>query len=108
MNECDYCSHCEMCRWIKDVEEQGCEFFDDNTGWVSVQERLPVEDGTLRGYLVSIKNWVGIANFVDGEFWEDYLQQARFNFPVQAWKYMPDSYEELMEERKKANKTSDG
>ena len=41
MTECDYCQHVEMCRWLKDVEEQGCEFFDDGNKWIPVSERLP-------------------------------------------------------------------
>jgi len=32
-----------MCRWRKEVKEQGCDFFDDGTAWIPVSERLPEE-----------------------------------------------------------------
>lgn len=29
MNTCDLCNHVEMCAWRKELNEQGCEFYDD-------------------------------------------------------------------------------
>ena len=43
LSKCDYCNHVEMCGWRKDVEEQGCEFFDDGSKWIPCSERLPNE-----------------------------------------------------------------
>lgn len=45
MSKCDYCNHVEMCGWRKDVEEQGCEFFDDGNKWIPCEERLPEATG---------------------------------------------------------------
>ena len=42
--QCDYCIHVEMCGWRKDVEEQGCEFYDDANKWIPVSERLPSKE----------------------------------------------------------------
>lgn len=39
--KCYDCNHCEMCAWIKEVEEQGCEFFDNGNRWIPCSERLP-------------------------------------------------------------------
>ena len=30
-----------MCGWRKDVEEQGCEFYDNGNKWIPCSERLP-------------------------------------------------------------------
>lgn len=40
-NKCYDCNHCEMCAWQKEVEEQGCEFFDNGNKWIPCSERLP-------------------------------------------------------------------
>ena len=61
--------------------------------WIPVSERLPKETGTLGGYLVSIGDWVGIAPFVNGKFWDNYLRQTLFEFPVEAWMPLPEPYE---------------
>lgn len=45
MTKCDYCQHVEMCGWRKDVEEQGCEFFDNGNRWIPCSERLPIRSG---------------------------------------------------------------
>ena len=29
MSKCDYCYHVEMCGWRENLEERGCDFFDD-------------------------------------------------------------------------------
>lgn len=41
MKTCDYCQHCEMCGWRKDLEDMGCDFFSDGADWIPVTERLP-------------------------------------------------------------------
>lgn len=41
--KCYDCNHCEMCAWRKEVEEQGCEFFDNGNQWIPCSERLPEE-----------------------------------------------------------------
>ena len=41
LKPCDYCIHAEMCGWRKDVEEQGCEFYDNGNKWIPCSERLP-------------------------------------------------------------------
>ena len=67
---------------------------DENPNeWIPVSERLPKETGTLGGYLVSIGDWVGIAPFVNGKFWDNYLRQTLFEFPVEAWMPLPEPYE---------------
>ncbi len=43
MTVCDYCQHVEMCGWRKEVNEQGCEFYDNGNRWIPVSERLPKE-----------------------------------------------------------------
>lgn len=42
--KCYDCNHCEMCAWIKEVEEQGCEFFDNGNKWIPCSERLPEDN----------------------------------------------------------------
>lgn len=44
MNTCDYCTHVEMCGWRKDVEGQGCEFYDDGNRWIPVKFRPLTEE----------------------------------------------------------------
>lgn len=41
MNKCDYCIHVEMCGWRKELEERGCDFFDDGNKWIPVTESMP-------------------------------------------------------------------
>ena len=60
--------------------------------WIPVSERLPKETGRLNKYLVSIGDWVGLATFVDGKFWNNYFRKSLFEFPVEAWMPMPEPY----------------
>ncbi len=59
MNTCAECIHAEMCRWMDEVERDGCDFFDGDP-WIPVSERLP-EDGTWNlftdGKAVSIERY---------------------------------------------------
>ena len=67
MRECDYCQHVEMCRWRKELEERGCDFFDGGNKWIPISERLPdknVEvlvttewDCITIGEMFSINDW---------------------------------------------------
>ena len=40
MNTCAECIHAEMCRWMDEVERDGCDFFEGDP-WIPVSERLP-------------------------------------------------------------------
>ena len=87
MKECDYCQHVEMCRWRKDVEEQGCEFFDDGNKWIPVSERLP-DIHYYESYLVTLKNGgIRVALFTEcnGKHWWTYDD-------VIAWMPLPKPY----------------
>lgn len=57
--------------------------------WISVEERLPEEDGTMSGYLVAIGEWVGILAFYGGEFRED-LFGRKPEFSVHHWMPLPE------------------
>lgn len=49
MKECDYCQHVEMCGWRKELEEQGCDLFDDVNKWIPVKFR-PLTDAEQKEY----------------------------------------------------------
>lgn len=68
-------------------------------GWIRVDKRLPIEDGTLRGYLVTHGTGVFIYYFVDGEFKEvnrvTYKLQRPHNYEnIIAWCPIPNPYSE--------------
>jgi len=56
--------------------------------WISVKDRLPEEDGTMRGYLVAVGNWVGIMPFFGGAFRED-LNGKKPDYHVHHWMPLP-------------------
>lgn len=58
-------------------------------GWISVKDRLPEEDGTMRGYLVTVGNWVGMMPFFGGAFREN-LHGKEPDYPVTHWMPLPE------------------
>lgn len=48
MNTCDNCIHCEMCRWINEVERDGCDFWDGNQKEEAIEEIRQAAEGLLR------------------------------------------------------------
>ena len=87
MSKCDYCQHVEMCGFRENLEERGCDFFDDGNKWIPVSERLPEEHGE---YLVTDKYgrvtsglWIGNA-----KRWKDVI----------AWMPLPEPYKAESEE----------
>lgn len=48
MNTCDNCIHCEMCRWINEVERDGCDFWDGNQKEEAIEEIRQAAKGLLR------------------------------------------------------------
>ena len=73
------------------------ERFED--GWIRTDERLPVEDGTLRGYLVTHGTGVSIYYFIDGEFKTvnrvtGYLERPKDYETIIAWMPFPEPYPE--------------
>ena len=87
MKTCDYCQHVEMCGWRKELEERGCEFFDDGNKWIPVSERLPSDGGN---YLITVadfrlghigENTVTIADF--------YAKEKKWNSAVDVYAWMP-------------------
>ena len=105
MNVCDYCQHVEMCGWRKDVEEQGCEFFDDGNKWISVSERLP--DGH-DWYLIVVKEKSSgyqyiprVATHMGDNQWliidtEDADEEWLDDLECVAWQPLPEAYKEGM------------
>lgn len=92
MSRCDYCNHVEMCGWRKDVEEQGCEFFDDCYKWIPCSEKMPEDIKAVNitwvnhnpvSYYEHVKDmpFVGTAHYGNGKWWwesptcEDYLAE---------------------------------
>lgn len=74
--------------------DMAIEALEKQQKWIPVSERLPKETGRLNGYLVSIGDWVGLAHFVDGKFWNNYFRKSLFEFPVEAWMPMPEPMKE--------------
>ena len=93
MRECDYCQHVEMCGWRKELEERGCDFFDDGNKWIPVSERLPEKEGL---YLVSVKNdherrYSKTCQYMGRNHW--FARQD-----VEAWMPLPEPYKAESEE----------
>ena len=82
MNTCAECIHAEMCRWMEEVERDGCDFFDGDP-WIPVSERLPEDTGY---YLTTTKY---------GEVYCDYWTGISFDRSetVIAWMPLPAPYE---------------
>lgn len=119
MKSCDYCTHVEMCGWRKEVEEQGCEFFDDGIAWIPVSERLPedikpviitwknTDPASYYQYIVG-KHFIGTGHYCNGKwFWyssvcEDLLAEYGKSdideldeaIEVIAWMPLPTPYRE--------------
>lgn len=88
--KCYDCNHCEMCAWLKEVEEQGCEFFDNGNKWIPCSERLPLPDENP-----VIVSWMGIVNigwFSCGR-WETGTRLPMDG--VEAWMPLPNPYKEV-------------
>ena len=60
-----------------------------DSGWISVEERLPEEDRTIHSYFVAIGDWVGIMAFYGGKFREDLFGKEP-DFPVHHWMPLPE------------------
>jgi len=95
MRECDYCQHVEMCCWRKELEERGCDFFDDGNKWIPVSEKLPDKEGY---YLCSVRYMYPPYNFFESEkvkYMDDVTIQkfdGGFNIEVKAWMPLPPCY----------------
>lgn len=98
LKPCDYCIHVEMCGWRKDVEEQGCEFYDDANKWIPCSERLPKPNevvllcgqyNMLCGYINDEGRWYSMS----GDGWETDME-----FPdkgkIIAWMPLPEPFRE--------------
>jgi len=48
MNTCDNCIHCEMCRWIDEVERDGCDFWDGNQKEEAREEIRQAAEGLMK------------------------------------------------------------
>lgn len=65
--------------------------------WISVKDRLPNEDGTMRGYIVAIGDQVDVMPFFDGAFREG-LHGEQPAHPVHHWMPLPKSPEEVKQD----------
>lgn len=99
--DCRKNPHCEMCAWLKEVEEQGCEFFDDGNKWIPCSERLPDAEEkrywvcTDGGYQCQCR-WTNI-----NHFWTDLTTDWHWHIgdvpqysKVIAWMSLPPVYQE--------------
>ena len=73
------------------------ERFED--GWIRVDDRFPVEDGTMRPYLVTHGSGVSVYVFVDGEFKTMNDVTSKLERPIYyeniiAWMPFPEPYPE--------------
>lgn len=92
--KCYDCNHCEMCAWIKEVEEQGCEFFDNGNKWIPCSERLPKieREGQRRGWY-STTNEYGSVGMTQYEFYHDLLKTGwQSEHQIVAWMPLPEKY----------------
>lgn len=48
MTTCDNCIHCEVCRWINEVERDGCDFWDGNQKEEAIEEIRQAAERLLR------------------------------------------------------------
>ena len=105
MRECDYCQHCEMCRWREELEERGCDFFDDCNKWIPVSERLPKAGeyiGDVAKYYL-VQNEYGdmmVARYTHSEYWEQIYQLRTIGDEIVAWMPLPKPYEPQERSRK--------
>lgn len=85
--------HTSICRICAYLDGYNRGLSEDR--WIPCSERLPEEDGTLRGYLASIGDWVGILCFVEEKFveWTSSYELKEPEFPVKAWMSLPEPYQ---------------
>lgn len=62
---------------------------EPDNGWISVEDRLPEEDGIIHSYFVAIGEWVGVMVFYGGEFREGVCGK-KTDFPVHHWMPLPE------------------
>ena len=91
--QCDYCIHVEMCGWRKDVEEQGCEFYDDANKWIPCSERLP----EVHTDVLATTVWgdITIAERLDDSSW--FISEGYSNAndeDIVAWQELPEPFRE--------------
>ena len=110
MNTCAECIHAEMCRWMDEVERDGCDFFDGDP-WIPVSERLPELNRPLLvttyhrvyyGHLISESGNYGYPVFRIhglGDKNRDWVQETMSHEPyslgrIDAWMYLdiPEPY----------------
>ena len=46
--KCASCMHCEMCRWVDEVEQKGCDFYAASCGAVRGNEKPLVATKTKK------------------------------------------------------------
>ncbi len=78
MTVCDYCQHVEMCGWRKEVNEQGCEFYDNGNRWIPVSERLPEKNV-----------WVLVTVNQNGKCYQEIMRRNKY---IEAWSDNIDNY----------------
>ncbi len=99
MTTCDYCQHVEMCGWRKELNEQGCEFYDDGNKWIPVEKKLPEpwesvlitfsgkHVGLTADHAVGIGSWDG----VNGWYFEE-IEGYTDRLTVEAWQPLPEAF----------------
>ena len=100
MRECDYCQHVEMCGWRKELEERGCDFFDDGNKWIPVSERSP-EDRENTYWVCTDGEYQCQCRWTNvNPFWTNLKTDwhwCHFDIPryqeVTAWRPLPKYYE---------------
>lgn len=101
MNTCDYCIHVEMCGWRKELNEGGCEFYDDGNRWIPISLSMPKDESYvlttihIPGRQPRIRSgWYQSGRFHNdnGDVWRDTDRE------VKAWMYQPEPYKEDADE----------
>lgn len=96
-NKCASCMHCEMCRWVDEVEQKGCDFYAESTNnkWVPVKDELPKEDGRYQ-CTYKFGNIYGVItrSFINGGWYssvQNYIKGAN-DYDIIAWQPLPEPY----------------
>lgn len=107
-NKCASCIHCEMCRWIDEVKQAGCDFYAESCEeWIPVEDELPKKSDNYLVSVVDAENdddlaTIDIAWFAhpndyglkEGE-WRELFE----GYKVIAWKPSPKPYKPERKEK---------